>query len=335
MFGRMPHVSLSTPLLALGVAGLLLSGCDKLTAALEEKAQDLAEDAAAAAGGAAAGATAAGQTEDEQISAKLGLYIQCTNRATSRMYDSWNRYNERAAEDGTPRKKNLVPFLYKIESELTPCEEAVAKGPGMEPSMPEIEAAMGTYLETAKAFAAHTVELDRYYEQENYKDDDWAKAKEIAPKFKASFDAWVPAEKKLSALVGEKKDVVEQNILKHIEEQYGQNIEWQSRSYILVAKTYIRCVTAEGASADACEDQFKALEAAEQSFRKYYDANKATADKVFWMSSFEGTVTDFYTASKKFMRDFREGKAKPDAVNKVVDEYNDVIDASNNLRFER
>ena len=53
------------------------------------------------------------------------------------------------------------------------------------------------------------------------------------------------------------------------------------------------------------------------------------------MSSFQGSVGDFYTESKKFMRDFREGPVKPDRVGKLIDEYNDLISDSNNLRHER
>lgn len=323
--------SLTPLLLALGVAA---GGCDKLTQALEDKAQDLAEDVSAAAGDGTPGVPA-GATEDEKIAAKLDLYVQCTNRASQRMYDSWDRYSDRAQEDGTPKRKNLVPFLYKIESELTPCQEAATKGPTMEPAMPEIEKAMTAYLAAAQEFAGHTVELDRYYEQEDFKDDDWAKAKEIAPKFKAAYDTWAATDKALGALVGVKKDVVERNILTHIKETLGEKAEYHSRNYVLVAKGFVRCVTAEGATAAGCEEAYTALEAAEKGFRSYYDANKAEAEKVFWMSSFQGTVGDYFTESKKFMRDFREGSIKPDRVNKVVDEYNDLIGASNNLRFER
>ncbi len=317
-------------LLSLGVFAI---GCDKLTQALEEKAQEVAQEAATPGGAAGPGGTEL--TEDEKIGQKLDLYIQCTNRASRRIYDSWHRYEERAKEDGTPRKKNLIPFLYKIDSEMTPCEEAVAKGPATEPSMPEVEAAMADYLTHGKAFASHTVALDKYYEQENYKDDDWAKAKEIAPKFKAAFEAWAAADTKLGDIVGAKKDVVEHKMLATVEQRSGKKIEWQSRNTVLAAKGFVRCITAEGAKAEGCEAAFTELETAEQGFRAFYDANKDESDKVFWMSSFQSSADDYYAESKKFMREFRKGDPKPELTNKVVDEYNGLINDSNKLRYTR
>ncbi|MCH9685182.1 MAG: YiiG family protein [Deltaproteobacteria bacterium] len=313
--------------------GLFATGCDKLTQALEDKAEEVVGEVATPEGGAGPGG--GGATEDEKLGQKLDLYIQCTNRASRRMYDSWHKYSERAKEDGTPAKKNRVPFLYKIDSELTPCEEAVAKGPGTEPTLPEVEKAMADYLTHAKVFASYTVELDKYYEQENYKDDDWAKGKEIAPKFKAAFEAWSKADGILGEMVATKKDVVELNMLALVEERYGKKIEWHSRNSVHAAKAFVRCVTAEGAKAEGCEKVFTELEEAEHGFRGFYDGNKTESDKVFWMSSFQRSIGDYYAESKKFMRDFRKGDIKPDRVNKVVDEYNDLINDSNNLRYTR
>ncbi|MCA9651419.1 MAG: DUF3829 domain-containing protein [Myxococcales bacterium] len=328
---RRPHAPV---LPALGLWALCIGGCDNLLQALEDKAQEVTEDMATPPPG--SGPEGTELTEDEKLGAKLDLYIQCTNRATQRMMDSWSRYTERTKEDGTPQKKGMTPFLYKIDSELTPCEEAVAKGPTMEPSLPEIEKAMADYLAHGKEFAKYTVELDRYYEQEDFKDDDWAKAKEIAPKFKAAFDGWSKADQTLGDLVSVKKDGVERNMLALVEQRYGKKIEWHSRNAVIAAKGFVRCVTAtEEVSAAGCEEAYTALEKAEEGFRTFYEANQAESDKVFWMSSFRGSVEDYYSESKKLMRELREGKADPEKINKVVDEYNDLIGDSNNLRYER
>lgn len=342
-----PRGSLALPLvLLLGAA----PGCDQLADALEEKAQEVADEMSPPADG----PLPAGPqlTEDEQLAAKLSLYIECTNRASERIRDSWERYDERVKEDGTPRKKTVKPFLYKIDSELTPCEDAVTKGPSTEPSMPEIEALMATYLEHAKAFAAATVTLDTYYEREDYEDDAWAKAKELAPGFRAAYEAWDAADRELDGLIEARKDVVDRNVLALVEERHGRDIEWHSRSYLLAAKAFVRCATrsyespakpskAPRAEDEGCAEAFAALQQAETGFRRYYDANRTQADAVFWMSAFEGSVSDSFAEAKKVMRVLPKGaskgqpKATAEALATLVDEYDGLVSDSNNLRFER
>ncbi len=350
--------------LALGL-GLLAAapGCDKLIGAIEEKAEEVSQEAAKAAEPAVA--EGSGLTDDEKLSNKLGLYIQCTNRASSRIRDSWQRYDERVKEDGTPRRKGTKPFLYKIDTELTPCEEAVTKGATTEPPLPEIEKAMASYLEHAKAFAATTVALDTYYEQENYEDDAWAKGKELAPGFAASFAAWSKADEELDALIEARKDVVDRNVLGLVEQRKGKNIEWHSRNYLLDAKAFVRCATAEGvaeaapakgkaakgkaakgkaakpepeaapkAEALGCEASFAALELAGTEFRSFYDANKAAAEAVFWMSSFQSSVADYLSEAKKVQRALAKGGVTPEQLNALIEEYNSLISDSNNLRFD-
>ena len=135
-------------------------GCDRLTAILEEKAQEVAEEMAPP----EEAAPPAGPvlSEDQQLAAKLVLYTECQGRASRRIRQSWQRYQEHVQEDGTPRSghagagkdaKPRKPFLYEIDGELTPCEEAVTKGPTLPPPLPELEKTMATWLTHAKAFA--------------------------------------------------------------------------------------------------------------------------------------------------------------------------------------
>jgi hypothetical protein len=349
--------------LALATLASLLAlapGCDKLIGALEETAEEVAEVAAPAAD-AIAGGGDAGLTDDEKLSNKLGLYIECTNRSSSRIRDSWLRYSERVKEDGTPRQKGTKPFLYKIDTELTPCEEAVTKGVAAEPPLPDIEKAMASYLEHAKAFAATTVALDTYYEQENYEDDAWAKGKELAPGFAAAFAAWSKADEELDALIDARKDVVDRNMLALVEQKKGKNIEWHSRSYLLEAKAYVNCATALApppapakapkgkgkkaeapapapeapkAEAQSCDTSFTALEQAGTGFRSFYDANKEASDAVFWMSAFQTSVDEYLAEAKKLQRALVKGSAPPEQLSKLIEEYNSLISDSNNLRFE-
>lgn len=345
----MPSPRLRARLRALLAATLLPSAaCDQLTAALEEKAQEVAEEMTPPPE--ATPPTGPVLTEDEQLAAKLSLYIECQDRASQRMRDSWQRYDERVKDDGTPRKKGVEPYLYKIDSELTPCEEAVAKGPTTAPPMPDVEAVMARWLEHARAFATTTVALDTYYEQESYEDDDWAKGKALAPGFRAAYEAWEAADTELAALIDVRKDVVDRNMLALIEERHGKDLEWHSRNVMLAAKAYVRCASADPApgrnakptpkapraEAEGCTEAFATLEQAETGFRDELEANRAKADGVFWMSAFEVSVADFFAEANKTARPQGKGKPVPAAeLDRLVDEYDGLVSDSNNLRFPR
>ena len=321
------------PLLCLPL--LAATACDKFTEAVNDAVEQKVEEVAnPSPSGAPGGGAPPHATEEELANNKVASYAECLNRSKQRMHDSWARYAERTKEDGTPKRKNQTPFLYKIESELDPCKKAVDEGPKMQPSLPDLEAAAKAYYDTGMEFAKYTQELDTYYEQENFKDDDWAKAKEIAPKFAAAHDAWIEASTALDKLVSDKQDELDLALLALIEKRQGKDIEWHSRSYIVHAKNFLKCVEPEAVNVEACEKHFAALEEAEKGFREVHDGDKEKAGKVFWMSSYQSSVTDYYTEAKKLMREVRGGKAlKPQMKSEVFDEYNDLVGDYNNLNF--
>jgi hypothetical protein len=344
------------------VLALALTGCDHLTALLEEKAQEVAEEIAPPEG--AAPPAGPVLSDDEQLAAKLALYTECRGRASRRMRQSWQRYTEHVKEDdGTPRRdkdgKAHKPFLHEIHGELTPCEEAVAKGPAMAPSLPEIEATMATWLDHAKAFAAATVELDAYYEKETYATDDWAKGKQLAPGFLAAWQGWSKADDELAALVEVRLDVVERALLTQLEARLGKDLEWHARTVVLRAKELARCVggppateaTGSGDTAEpaepaarpgsrgkaelACDAPLEAVRTAAADFRSSYDADRTRADAVFWMSAFEASVTDFVAEAERVVGKPPKGGPTPEQIAKLLDERDDLVSDAANLRFDR
>lgn len=353
--GRMRPVAL-----ALASMALAASGCDRLTAILEEKAQEVAEEMAPP--GEAAPPAGPVLSEDQQLAAKLVLYTECQGRASRRIRQSWQRYQEHVEEDGTPRTghagagkdaKPRKPFLYEIDGELTPCEEAVTKGPTLPPPLPELETTMASWLEHAKAFAATTVELDAYYEEEGYLADDWAKGKALAPGFYSSWQAWTKADDELTALVEARLDVVERALLVELEARKGKDIEWHARNVVLHAKELVRCVSAATAAARegepaprarperggklelGCKPEHAALATATTGFRASYEADREKADAVFWMSAFEASVTDFLAEADAVLGKPQKGGPTPEQITKLVDEHDDLVSDANNLRFDR
>lgn len=340
----------AVPVLAV-VGALLAPGCDRITAALEEKAQEVADEMTPPEATPPAGPVL---SDDEQLAAKLALYTECRDRASRRIRQSFQRYDERVQPDGTPRTKDGKPFLHEIDSELTPCEEAVAKGPTTLPPLPEIEAVMATWLDHAKAFASTTVVLDDYYETEGYLADAWAKGKELAPGFATSYEAWARADAELAVLVEARMEVVERALLAQVEARKGKDIEWHARNVVLTAKAFVRCFAPPPATdprategkaaapkppAPACTKELAALVEAEAGFRREYGANREQADAVFWMSAFEASVTDMVTKAKAVASTTpgKGGKGGPTPEDRLalVEEHRDLVSDAANLRFDR
>lgn len=341
------------------------AGCERITAILEEKAQEVAEDIAPP--DEAAPPSGPVLSDEERLAAKLALYTECLGRASRRIRQSWQRYDERVQADGTPRKKDTAPFLYEVDTELIPCEEAVTKGPGIAPPLPEIEATMATWIEHARVFATTTKALDDYYETKGWEGDAWAKGKELAPGFLAAWQAWSVADDTLVTQIEARMEVVEQALLAQVEARTGRDIEWHARNAVLHAKAFVRCLAPppttvaatvaatepppEGSTAKAkpaartpepgaCARELDALVTAEAGFRTYYEAHRPEADGVFWMSAFEASVSDLVAAAKAAAAPAKPGKAgskgtAPDLIATLLHEHADLVSDANNLRFHR
>lgn len=316
------------------LAGLVLAlgGCERALSVLENKAQQVAQDLSTpTAVGAAHGRTL---SEPERLDRKLTLYIECRARASDRIRDSWRRYDERIKDDGTPRKRGTQPFLYKIDSELTPCEDAARKGPLAEPALPLIEQAMADYLEHARRFATLSVQLDTYYETQGYAQDDWARGKQLAPEFSAAYAAWSEAEARLQQQVAARKDEVDRTLLSVLEGRKGKDLQWHTRNVVLRARALTRCVDAPQATAEGCEAIHADLQAARAAWAQHDQEHPGAADRVFWLSSFRGSSERYFEQSDATMPALRKGHATPEDRQRLAQAFDALAADAKNLRFE-
>lgn len=327
-----PRVSIRAALAcALSCAPL---ACDRLEKAIQEKVHEEALEEKAEAEKVLPPPDDGGHTDEEKIATKLNLYVECTNRSRDRIAEAWARYSERVDTATGVAKNRQTPHVVRVESELEPCRQAVDQGERLEPALPEIEAAAKEYYGRALAVAGLTQQLDDYYQAQGWKDDEWGKAKELAPEFQTAYDAWDAAATGLDTVVEAKKDDNDAKLLVLIETREGKNLRWHAQRVVLAAKAIARCVAAEGVKATECEDAHGAFTVAAEEFRTYHGAHGAEAEAVFWMSSFEGAVASYSSESTSFMRALAKGKAKADERQRAIDRYNDLVNAANNLKFD-
>lgn len=124
-----------------------------------------------------------GQTEtgDDALTKKTNLYIsECFNKYSNRVVESYNRYAMwvKNMDQGPTGKEMNIYGLYDVNGDGEDCEKAVASAKALEPSMPEIEGTADKYVVVLKEVISQIRGVYKYYDQGDYKDDNFAKGKQ-------------------------------------------------------------------------------------------------------------------------------------------------------------
>src|SRR5688572_13710831 len=204
------------PSFALCLAFAALPGCDKIVEALNEGAQ--------AAAGAAEGGDGA-MSEDDKLGAKLDPYINCINSYSRPVHNAADRYFDWVQDPkvGPTGKETNIYGLYEV-SDIAACVDGVKTAAEAEPEDAELEAAAQAFADSLSEAATVVNEAHKYYDEKNFKDDAFAKGKELHPKLMAAFEKFDAADVKLRELVGSKNDALQERELARIEKEMGKNL---------------------------------------------------------------------------------------------------------------
>ena len=156
--------------------------------------------------------TRPGSDKDENsLVKKTNFYISdCYNRYSNRIIDSHNRYRlwVKNIDQGPTGKETIVYGLYDVSGDGSDCEKAVASAKGLEPLMPELDSAADTYVVALKEVITAIRGVYQYYEQEDYKDDNFAKGKSSHAGLMAAFEKFKDANAVFAAEVDKLEDDV-------------------------------------------------------------------------------------------------------------------------------
>lgn len=341
----------STKLWTLPLACVLalggLAGCDDIINGLKNGA-----DAAAGAADAVDGVAGGGgpSTEDQKLSQKLSGYITCTNNVSSRVRSSGDRYLSWIdAEKGLTGEEKYVHGLYSFP-DTKACKDGIATSKDVDPDDAEIEKAAEEYLAALNELEPIAAEAQKYYDDEDYKDDKFAKGKELHPKLTAGFGKFAKADSVLHGLVAKHGDALQLRELERIEKEEGKKLLYHTKKVVTEARHLVEIGETPLAEFDLEKftpalDKFeKALDEAEA----YAKANKAEADSVSIYSMFLSAAGDYKKSAKELMRRVRDKeefstgdkmmlKNSPAMVDgtpaKLIKEYNDLINSSNGLNW--
>lgn len=322
-----------------------LGGCDKVVEALNKGAQSAAEEAADAT-----------LTEDDKLGSKLQPYIDCINNHSSRVHDSIDYYLGWIEDPkvGPTGKETNIYTPYEISDPQT-CVDGVKTAVDAEPDDPDLEAAGTAFADSLVETAAIINEAHKYYDEKNYKDDGFAKGKELHPKLMAAYEKFGEADKKLREIVSTQNDALQERELATVEKEMGKSNLWHNKKVMIVAKKLMNAgdveVTPElkldmATFEPALEEFEKALDEAQT----YAKGHKEETDSVTLYTSFLDSAEQMKKTAKELLRRKRDGsgftKEELDRVAngwsfeqiegspaKLSKDYNDLVQSSNRLSW--
>ena len=171
---------------------------------------------------------------------KMEAAIACLNRLTERALDSRSRYIDWAGDKPQMKKKpRNVLGLYTIY-ETDDCAKGVFEAASATPNNAPLEEASAGFVQSVQTLEPLLKEADDYYEQENYKDDKFAKGREMHGKLLAAWEDFRAADRKLRGVVQDISDVRQVAELARVEKEEGRSAKFHMMNSFLAAKALVR-----------------------------------------------------------------------------------------------
>lgn len=245
----------------------------------------------------------------QDLSAKTSAYIECYNAISGRAMYSIDRYRSwvKDMENGPTGKEGIVYGLYELNDyAIDDCKTSIPAAVAAEPKAPELDKAADTYLKATVALNEKVIEAERYYSRENYKDDGFAKGKAMHKPLVEAMQAFVAANRELSAQLEKQSDAAMRAQLVDIEKAEGKGFNYWMTSTMIEAKAAADLLTQE--TFDVAKAQ-KIITAYEDSADKLTDLIKSDdSNERLRYISLPSSLEDYRKAIKERMRRIRDNQ---------------------------
>lgn len=343
------QISISISLL---VSALALGGCDAIDKL--KQAADQAQGKAAA---------TAERDENEPLSddpdAALGLKlnhpIECVNFSSGAVFKAQQRYVSWFDDEkvGPTGKEKVVYGLYEVSSGYVDrCKKALAELEKVkQPPTPELDGYAKDFGVKLDAVVKAVDEASVYYKSSAYKSDDFAKAKSMHPGLMKAFEEFEVADKALRGEIRKLQAGASERELAKVEKSEGKKLYWHKLNLGIVAEKVVIAGNQDLDKIDvaALEAAIADLDKANLELLAYAKANAAETSKVLMWGTYEGKATDVLAAARavaeraKKKTPFQSSEimmingGNPQMISghpaNLLDKYNDLVKASNNLKF--
>lgn len=341
--------NLITTIIALSLLLGVSLGCRSITERLRENAEGTNTSGGGdpiTIGNTQPGSTSSSSQGD--LTEKANLYItKCVNQYSSSIMSSYQRYTSWLKDPaaGPTGRESLVYGLYEVRGDGTDCETAVKQANDAAPDIPAAEQSADKYVIALKEAAKQIQNVYSYYDQDDYKDDGFAKGKASHAALMAAFQAFDTVNKEFSLEVDKIEDEVANNMLEEYRDDPSKKFAFAVTDFNIKAKkalTYSSRTEYSSLSADTLQTHVDELELATTEMKN------AGTDKSM-AGSYTSNGENFVKAVKALMRRVRDKKpfnsteaswlgtgagwmveGSPD---KVVHEYNSLVRSRSFLRL--
>ena len=284
--------------------------------------------------------------KDDTLVKKTNFYItECYNKYSNRVIESHNRYSQwvKNIEQGPTGKESIVYGLYDVNGDGTDCETAIMSAKLVDPRMPELEDAADMYIVALKDVITQIRDIYPYYEQEDYKDDAFAKGKAAHAGLLASFKAFKDANTTFAAEVDKLEDDV-------AEKELARLTDAGKRYEALVVESGMKAKKIKNLLQEKEYEQITAddLNPLIEDFGKTVEELRSDNSKPMG-ANYARTCDEFTKTAKEMMRRIRDNKKFSDSERrfissgagwmvegspqKVIKAYNDMVQARSFTRF--
>lgn len=343
------------------------AGCKKL---LSKKGYDGGTYSSSGGTSSSSGGTANADDPDDQLQEKLDEYIKCLNSLSSSIHGSQKRYLSLVPKTG-PTGHESWADIYKLpDGAATKCQTGVSKAKNMPPKNPALEQAGDDFAKAAVDLDPQIATLNKYFENKDYRDDKWSKAKTMHNGLMASFEAFNKADNQLHSVLDGITKPLAVRTLQKIEKEEGKKYRYHRKHVLNTARDLVETADPSGPDDAIDFNLYSAahteLENAIKDLHTYGDdpthkkdlenqklaANWPVASSHY--DSFIRAAEEYLKESKDFFRCLRDAPAKaknpngkvnvekigrcPDGPalqtqDEVVKKYNEFIRTSNTNQF--
>lgn len=281
---------------------------------------------------------------EEVYSEKMDVYIDCFNKLQLPVQHSLARYADwvKDFKKGPTGKESLVYGIYGItESYITNCQKEMKQVAALTPLLEPIDGVAVSYIDSAAALGNTINEMEKYYTQENYKDDAFAKGKALHQTLLKNIEDFKPVSEKYHEAIQKINDKRQLTQLKKIEESEGKTFNYYSLAVMISAKQINKVISADTFDAEAMMKKVAELETMIAQLKEVNTDGRN--------SSFISSAADYQLQAKKYIRRIRDNVQYSDFEKKRVQDpatgwmvadsypaslrsYNEMVDDYNRLR---
>lgn len=284
-----------------------------------------------------------------QLTTKLNAYVGCFNTTDGSVRDSALRYVSWIAnvEKGPTGKERSVNLLGDVTPyELDKCTKAINEASKASPKMPALDEAATQYLADLTALQPLVSEAHLYYSQDDYKDDGFAKGKQMHQPLMQAFDRFMKSSDQFGAEVEKENNALTAAQLVEIEKSEGRHSRYYRLALVTQAKQLATVLTA---SAPDVAEMTKSIDAYSALLAEAGKATASEAGKPLTWSIFQENAGTFLKDCKDRMRRVRDktpystgeqsllkgsgntGWMVSGSPMRVLKSYNELVEASNRL----